>query len=247
MANGYETDAGEGGTYHVPTYARLGQGGLFVPARARARSDEGAGCRVAIYAGTGTHTVINAIEAHGGECIVVQSAAEAARLGFTHLVLLGGSDIGTGLYGQARRNAGAPDKARDHVEWILVRRALAERLPTFGICRGHQMLAAASGGSLWQDIAQDMGVQHASSTHTIRAYGPLAKRLGHGRAHTVNSYHHQAVSAVPYGFDVAAEAPDGVVEAIWRPGALGVQWHPELMDSTTQLDSLLRWLFVGLS
>ena len=62
---------------------------------------------------------------------------------------------------------------------------------------------------------------------------------------TVNSYHHQAVRVVPHGFTVAARAADGIVEAIYRPGGLGVQWHPELlyaMDRRWQ--ALFRWWYV---
>lgn len=48
----------------------------------------------------------------------------------------------------------------------------------------------------------------------------------------VNSFHHQAVWEVAPGFIACARAPDGIVEAVERPGAtfaLGVQWHPEGM------------------
>ena len=46
----------------------------------------------------------------------------------------------------------------------------------------------------------------------------------------VNSRHHQSVGRLGRDLISSATAPDGVVEAIERPGAefcLGVQWHPE--------------------
>jgi putative glutamine amidotransferase len=45
------------------------------------------------------------------------------------------------------------------------------------------------------------------------------------------SWHHQALRRVARSFDVAATAPDGIVEAIEmprHPWLIAVQWHPEL-------------------
>ena len=50
----------------------------------------------------------------------------------------------------------------------------------------------------------------------------------------VNSFHHQAVSAPGKRFWVTATAPDGTIEAIEsteQKSILGVQWHPEWLDS----------------
>jgi putative glutamine amidotransferase len=50
-----------------------------------------------------------------------------------------------------------------------------------------------------------------------------------GREATVNSYHHQSLARLGRGVEVAARAPDGVIEAIEVPSApalcLGVQWE----------------------
>ena len=46
----------------------------------------------------------------------------------------------------------------------------------------------------------------------------------------VNSYHHQGIKNLGKGLQVAAKAPDGMVEAVYLPEhrfALAVQWHPE--------------------
>jgi putative glutamine amidotransferase len=61
----------------------------------------------------------------------------------------------------------------------------------------------------------------------------------------VNSRHHQAVKRVAAGFEVTATSPDGVIEAIERPGAsfcVAVQWHPENFWRTGEF----RELFEGL-
>ena len=58
----------------------------------------------------------------------------------------------------------------------------------------------------------------------------------------VNSFHHQAVSDSGSKFRVVATAPDGIIEAMesseYKP-ILGVQWHPECMESGLPL---FQWL-----
>ena len=58
----------------------------------------------------------------------------------------------------------------------------------------------------------------------------------------VNSLHHQAVKTVPAGMQVMALSQDGLIESIWRPGVLGVQFHPELLVETDRTwERLFRW------
>ncbi len=39
-----------------------------------------------------------------------------------------------------------------------------------------------------------------------------------------------------------AESTDGVIEAVWKPGTFGVQWHPEIMIETDyRWINLFRW------
>ena len=63
----------------------------------------------------------------------------------------------------------------------------------------------------------------------------------------VNSFHHQAVKAVPFGFSTAAETADGIVEAIEATGerfCLGVQWHPEELFETDEFAKRIFSAFV---
>ena len=58
----------------------------------------------------------------------------------------------------------------------------------------------------------------------------------------MNSTHHQAVRSSA-GYRIAAQAPDGVIEAIELEEdtfCVGVQWHPELL-SDILFQELLRW------
>jgi len=156
------------------------------------------------------------------------------------LVVTGGAfDLPPELYGEPRRPACGPSRPeRTAFELELVRLALARDLPLLGVCGGMQLLAVARGGSLYQDLAADLGLSGHEQPHPkdapshpvqVEAGTLLAGLVGTGPL-LVNSTHHQAVRAPGRGVFVSAVAPDGVVEAIELPArrfALGVQWHPE--------------------
>ena len=126
----------------------------------------------------------------------------------------------------------------------IAQSAVERDVPLLAICRGVQVLNVAAGGTLVQDIPtivnpslnHDITEPKNAAAHDVRlAPGTeLEKTLGAAVRGdglcTVNSRHHQAISVVASSFIVAAEAEDGVIEAIERPGArfcIGVQWHPE--------------------
>lgn len=49
------------------------------------------------------------------------------------------------------------------------------------------------------------------------------------------------------GLEPVAYANDGVIEAIYRPGVLGVQWHPEdLYFEDDRWTQLFKWFLAGL-
>jgi putative glutamine amidotransferase len=172
------------------------------------------------------------------------------------VLLTGGADVDPTEYGDADRHPTLElDTTRDRFELAIARTALERDMPLFAICRGAQVLNVAAGGTLIQDIptqqptdlvhaltqpkqapAHDIDVTPSSCLSVL-----LAPRLGEGRRMAVNSRHHQSVRAVAPGFVVSATAPDGVVEAIEKPGArfcLGVQWHPENFWRTGEFSSL---------
>ena len=117
--------------------------------------------------------------------------------------------------------------------------ALRRQLPVFGICRGHQLINLALGGTLYQDLPTEYpaGVLPHSQesdkrqpTHDVSLVeGSLLARLL-GTVHIgVNSLHHQAVRDVAPSLRAVAFSPDGVNEAVESPyyPVYGVQWHPE--------------------
>lgn len=206
---------------------------------------------------------VRAVEAAGGVPVLLPPALSAASRAslwtiLDGLLLTGGGDIEPARFAQPPHPATADvSPARDALECELVERAVAERLPIFGICRGMQVLNVALGGSLCQDIVSERAsvVAHAQSapreqpTHAVKLLAD-ATRLGEivGTVELeVNSFHHQAVRRVGRGLRETAWAPDGVVEALESDSpdrfVLAVQWHPEHL---VEHDAAARALFAAL-
>jgi putative glutamine amidotransferase len=158
------------------------------------------------------------------------------------LLLQGGADVSPTTYGQTPlQPEWAGDIVRDRYEIELIEGFMNAGKPVLGICRGSQLINAAFGGTLIQDIPtlRDKARAHVDPllydelAHDVR-FEP-GSRLGEIYAGqvtaTVNSIHHQAVDRL--GSDLMVEArseEDGIVEAIRAKGSLfvaGVQWHPE--------------------
>jgi putative glutamine amidotransferase len=190
---------------------------------------------------------VEAVLGAGGLPVLLPPAGEiaAAYLAMLDaLIVTGGAfDIPPEMYGEARRPVCGPLKEeRTRFEKELLEAALASSLPVLGICGGMQLMNVVRGGTLYQDILADAGIQGHEQpppkdvpTHDLEvAAGTLLRRLvGPGTPpHRVCSTHHQAVRDCGTGVLVAARAPDGLVEAIELPDlpfAIGVQWHPEAL------------------
>jgi len=132
------------------------------------------------------------------------------------------------------------DDGRTSLELALALACLDKDLPLLGICGGMQALAVAAGGTLHQDIATCVpgSLEHEQPTSPSEAWHPVSLhptvvRQAYGTSMIrVNSTHHQAVDD-PGSLQVAARAPDGVIEAVVAPDhrcAVGLQWHPEYLD-----------------
>lgn len=157
------------------------------------------------------------------------------------LLLSGGADINPILVGEDPVPAlHGINTERDLFELTLTRLAYNRQIPMLGICRGIQVLAAALGGTIMQDIATSLPhtqlIKHsqdadrATATHFVEAVegSRIAELLG--KRFAVNSFHHQAVGQCGPCFRITAQSADGVIEAIESTemkSIIGVQWHPE--------------------
>lgn len=184
----------------------------------------------------------------------IEPAATARWIeGCDALIVTGGGDVEPDRYGgEASEALMDVDGTRDAVEIAAVRAAMAGDQPVLGICRGIQLLAVATGGTLIGDVASAGYDGHWAEdrqyepVHAIKAEpGSLAERAL-ASATTVNSIHHQAVADPGPVLRPTAWAPDGLIEAIEGPGVLGIQWHPErLVASNAQHLAPFQWLAHG--
>ncbi len=170
------------------------------------------------------------------------------------LLLQGGSDVAPGQYGETpRHRQWQGDAPRDTYEAELIRACIAADKPVLGICRGLQILNAALGGSLYQDIAADYpkGRVHRDwhvydqLFHTIEVEPEswLAAHYPGQHQARVNSVHHQAIKVLAPNLRAEAfSSEDQIIEAARytatlpdgrTPFAYGVQWHPEFLDDHT--------------
>ena len=188
------------------------------------------------------------VEAAGGVSVVLPPTDDMATLSSAlgrvdGILLSGGGDINPLYLGEEPRpGLGSVNAGRDRGELLLARMAYDRQIPLFGICRGIQVMVAAMGGKLYQDIAtqhdrnglppvkHDQSLDRGFASHSVIAEeGSLMAEL-FGRRFAVNSFHHQAVASPGSHFRVTAWAADGVVEAVESTDfrfAVGVQWHPE--------------------
>lgn len=136
----------------------------------------------------------------------------------------------------------AQNPRRHAFDLTICRLALEKNMPVLGICRGHQTLNEAAGGTMFLNLHRVTDWQHRQvepmdvPTHAIKlaAGSLLADIMGYspGGIFQVNSFHRQAVDRPAPGFTASCHSPDGIVEAVEsreHDFALGVQFHPETL------------------
>ena len=203
-------------------------------------------------------TYMNGIAAAGGIPVMLGStplAEEYAEMA-AGLVITGGESVHPTRYGETFMHLADNDPAiahnlkagcnsvRDEMEFAAFEAFFRRKKPILGICRGLQAMNVILGGGLYQDIPKQrpsdvdhhMDAPYGRTAHPIRmAEGsPLAECLGTVET-GVNSCHHQAVRTLAPRLKSMAEAPDGVIEAVYMPDrrfVWAVQWHPEFYDNT---------------
>ena len=147
---------------------------------------------------------------------------EAEEIAPTHLVVSPGPG--------RPENAGAS---------IAILERLGPRIPTLGVCLGHQALVQLHGGTV--DRAREL-VHGKATTVAHDGRGIFA---GLPEDFLAGRYHSLAATSVPEVFEVSATAPDGEVMAV-RHRSLpvdGVQFHPESVLTPLGRDIARNFLF----
>lgn len=165
------------------------------------------------------------------------------------VLLIGGVDIDPARYGAERHpltEESVPE--RDELELFVTQKALKDKKPILGICRGCQLLNVAAGGTLIQHIESDV-VRHKlpkndetyaaikrQSNHAVSIVPGSRAALITGKEQVlVNSAHHQAVEQVGKNLIISGTAPDGIVEIVEHQDpsyfCFGLQSHPEAEEN----------------
>lgn len=143
------------------------------------------------------------------------------------------------------------DKERDDLEILFIEYALKNDKPLLGICRGHQLLNASLGGTMYTSTLPLL-----KNKPRIRSPFPrkkviyvksdsLISEIAGNDPIKVNAIHSQAVAAPGEHLEVTAKEKAGVnqvIESDESDKLLGVQWHPEYLFYMKIHRNIFRWL-----
>lgn len=186
---------------------------------------------------------VDSVKRAGGAPLLIPTSGDDGETFWPILdgiVVTGGTDVSPVHYQGEVNNESvqAVDAERDVTEIELIRRAMERKdIPVLCICRGMQVLNVALGGTLYAHIPDVRETDIHRNTDggwvlhrcIVQPGSQLARII---KADCVSTYsgHHQAVDRIAVGLEVAATAPDGIIEALVataHPWLIGVQWHPE--------------------
>lgn len=203
-------------------------------------------------------------EGIGGEPIIIPALLSGDHISAVMApldgILLTGSpsNVEPHQYGGAPSRPGTlHDPHRDGTTLPLIRMAVGRGVPLLALCRGHQELNVALGGTLHQNVHELPGkrdhrappdqpneIRYAPA-HSIRlAKGGLLAGFASDLEVRVNSLHAQAIDRPGHGLAIeAVSSDDDVIEAVRLAGgrgfALGVQWHPEWSITTSPFSAAI--------
>jgi putative glutamine amidotransferase len=163
------------------------------------------------------------------------------------LLLMGGADVTPSLYGMTNIHPETYGCSleQDRLEIELVKKAVHQKRPVLGICRGCQVLNVALGGTLIQHLPDI-----TAETHSLELYDELLTAPKHEvsllagskinkllleEKGEINSAHHQAVENVAPDLIVSGRSNDGIAEVIEHKDpklfCFGLQAHPETEEN----------------
>jgi len=146
------------------------------------------------------------------------------------IILTGGADINPRIYGQSNTHSYISNYtiARDVFELKILENARKLGKQVFGVCRGHQLVNAALGGQLLQEVSL---IQRHGSYHELEEKGGIVGQI----FDKVNSIHHQGVKIPGKGL-TPTSLYGGVIESTESEDIISVQFHPEAMRTEPAYD-----------
>lgn len=192
---------------------------------------------------------INAIVEAGGTPLIIpydMDSIDDYLSTVDGIYFTGGGDVNPILLNEdPHKNIGYICPERDMFEVELFKKAFSKKIPILGVCRGAQIINIAAGGTIFQDLNTqvDNHICHKQLSPTpLSSYfhqvllkqDTILYDIYKSNSIYTNSYHHQSIKNPAPDFIVSASTSDGIVEAIEYIGdifILGVQWHPEVLNS----------------
>lgn len=181
------------------------------------------------------------------ECRQYQNSLRLCPLARMDLLLLpGGGDISPDLLHVQDKGSRNIDRQLDQTQFSYFHYFYSRKKPIIGICKGMQLINAALGGTLLQDMEQVFLNLHAYLTcrdnrHSC-TYVPAETFPDFPNLHLlkslyckaqlplqINSAHHQCIDAPAQELIPFQYSSDGVIEGFlhYNLPVLGLQWHPE--------------------
>jgi anthranilate synthase/aminodeoxychorismate synthase-like glutamine amidotransferase len=130
---------------------------------------------------------------------------------------------------------GIPEDAGYSVDFV---KTLGDRIPTLGVCLGHQAIVVAYGGS----VAAAPEPRHGKTSQVTHDGKGLFS--GTENPFTATRYHSLAAVTLPSDLEVVATSEDGVIQAVRHRShpVIGVQFHPESIMTTEGKKLLANFL-----
>ncbi|UXN57648.1 gamma-glutamyl-gamma-aminobutyrate hydrolase family protein [Phyllobacterium zundukense] len=194
------------------------------------------------------YIVAMAVCAHLAPVLLPALGPDYAKSIISHLdgLFLTGSlsNVAPEIYGASQEIEGDfLDPKRDETAISLIKLAIQQDIPLFGVCRGLQELNVAFGGTLCARLhTRPDKIDHRATANATKdtrygkahsvslAGGSLLSGLVGADTIEVNSLHEQGIDQLAANLEIEALAPDGVIEAVRVRDAgfaVAVQWHPE--------------------
>ena len=177
-----------------------------------------------------TYNLVQYLGELGAELTVVRNdeldPAAAEDIGFDGLVISPGP--------------GRPEDAGYSIDFI---RTMGTRVPTLGVCLGHQAIAVAYGGS----VGRAPEPRHGKTSEITHDDSGVFSGLSNPFVAT--RYHSLATVELPDDLEAVAHSEDGVVQGIRHRElpVFGVQFHPESVMTLEGMALLKNFLTVSTS
>lgn len=180
--------------------------------------------KVLITEGTYQINLFNIFKSLGHDPYILSLRSIFEEKDFDLFIFSGGTDIHPENYDEENRYGHFFNIQRDKFEIELVYRALNIGGKLLGICRGHQLINVALGGTLYQDVKEIPSKHH--KPHKLEEISPGI--VPYYFKNMVNSSHHQAVKKEGLLLRTTT-IYDHCIESTENEQIITVQFHPEGM------------------